>query len=84
MNNRRFNTFWLVASPSTPPRQIRRYPADWRDSFFAALEQERTIYRAAQRVGVQRGSVYYHRTVDPDFAARLAEVLAGTTTSKES
>jgi hypothetical protein len=70
--------YWLSQS-----RRWNPLPTDWRDRFFAALEQEKTIYGAAKRVGVQRGSVYCARNTDPDFAARLAKVLAGTQSSQK-
>lgn len=75
--NHKINLFWLSQS-----RQWRPLPKDWRDEFFAALEQERTVYGAAKRVGVHRGSVYYYKAHDPEFAARLNAVLAGTSAQK--
>lgn len=79
MTSHRISPCWVSQS-----RQWRPLPTDWRERFLATLAHERTIYGAAKRIGIGRGSVYYARNTDPDFAARLAAVLAGTTTSRKA
>jgi hypothetical protein len=72
ITERAMNTFWLQSTK----RQWRPLPTTWQEDFLLALMEFGTIYGAAKATGVHRGSVYYRRERDPDFAERLARVLA--------